>query len=346
MWADSIGVSPHSFKENTMAFLKDNEHIIFMDMCTKYEYPKVRLPEDDIKKLVDAGITTCMSFGTHWDWIEPQKGIYDWSYYDDRIRLLNDCGMKVLFHAQSYFPSWLPESWRLKTQNGNSELVVSPWNDEAWEYTKDYYRKVRDRYNSDMVLVTSSWLADGETLMPITLACFDDFAIQKYRQQYGDAIPKSGDPQTHEFLIAAYKKMFCDLQSIMSENRFGEIWTSLHPATAWNVPSTQNAIEETLSLFHLQKPDIIINHLYCTWCQWQHFFPVINRWGKQFGNVFGGAEYHTGIVDNTKLALSNGVRGLLYGPCHPYTGYSRIEDCMIDSAKESMALWQQIGNAR
>lgn len=321
-----------------MAFMKDNEHIIFMEMCTKYEYPEERLPAEDIRKLVDAGVETCMSFGTFWGWMEPSKGVYDWSYYDNRIGLLTRLGMKVILHAQSSFPLWVPEDWRLKAQNGNTERVISVWNDEAWEYTKDFYRQVRDRYNSNNVLVTSSWQADGETLFPITFCVFDDQAKQKYLEFYGHE-PTGKNPETQEFLLNGMKKVFCDLQGIMKENKFNEIWTCMHPATSWNLPSTQNAISEILAMFHDYYPDITINHLYCTWTQWRHMFPTFNEWGKKYGNVYGGAEYETGIIANTQLAKENGVKGLLYGPCHPFTGHSRVTQEMLDKARESLALW-------
>lgn len=326
-----------------MPFLNDNEHLIHMDMCVKYEQPKIRLPADDIKKLVDAGITTAMSFGTDWQWIEPEMGKYDWNYYDDRIKLLTDCGMKVIFQAQTFYPYWIPENWLVKAPGNRVERMISPWNSGAWEYAKAYYKMVRDRYNSKDVLVMSSWLADGESLFPNRLCCYDDYALQEYKNQYGDKLPVEGDPDTTTFLVNTYIKVFAELQLIMAENEHNEIWTCMHPALLWHVPSRELTIEFILDSFKAMKPETTINHLYCTWSQWQHYFPWMNRIGARNGNVFGGAEYAQGVINNTILAIQNNVRGLLIGCCHPHTGYSKVEDWMLANIRQAVNIYRAKG---
>jgi hypothetical protein len=68
----------------------------------------------------------------------------------------------------------------------------------------------------------------------------------------------------------------------------------------------------------------------------------MNRWKNQYNEqVFGGAEYAAGVVDSTKAAIEQNIRGLLIGPCHPYTGYRRIEPWMLDKIQEACQLWQE-----
>jgi hypothetical protein len=221
-------------------------------------------------------------------------------------------------------------------------MMPSPWNPEAWDYCKNYYRMIRDRYNSDMTMVCSSWLTDSETLFPTELSCYDEHALKAYRDIHGaDAMPIAYSPETNEFMRQVFIKVFGELQEIMVENPHREVWTCLHPALAGYYGNGCQNIDNILNQFKRQVPNAVINHLYCTWCQWSGLWPAMNAWGQQFGHVFGGAEYATGVITNTGLAMANGLRGLLIGCCHPFTGFREVEDWMTVNIKEALRIWNQ-----
>jgi len=323
-----------------VSFIDASERLILMDMQLDYANPEIpRLPEDNIQMLVDAGIRTAMIFTVYWGFIEPQKGVYNWDYYGDRIRLLNRCGMKVLLQCYNKHPGWIPDSWKAKRID-NILTAISPWNEEAQEYTLDFYRKMVKHYNSKSCIVVNSREQDGETLMPQHgLACYDDHALADYKNKYGGE-PSPHNPETEEWLKSTIVEQHIKTQEILSV--CGEVWTLLHPALAFHYGCGCAWIDDVLNAYRTRMPDAEINHIYCTW-NYDHIAPYYTQmedWRDQYNeNLYVGAEYATGVIDTTRKAIEHGIKGLLINPVHPYTGYTRIEPWMTDNIKKALELW-------
>lgn len=324
-----------------MGFIEPDEHLIFMDMQVRYEEPRVRLPADDIKKLVDSGIHTAMMFHTDWNWTEPEKGRLDWSFYDDRVQLLISCGMKVILQSLTFFPDWMPDDWMVRAPNGDVIKMPSMWHPEAWEYVKDYYRAISARFSSDKSMVANSWLTDGETLWPNSLAIFDPYAQALYRQKYQEPM-FVGSPNTEAFIVESQCRMHTELQTILaSSNRWNEVWTQLHPALAGYYGNGCGTIHEILGDLVANVPGVKINHLYCTWVQWGQLWQKMGQTAQMFGeDMWGGAEYAEGVIVSTDAAKANGLRGLLIGPCHPFSGHVNIEDWMTENIRRALSIWR------
>ena len=326
-----------------MPFLTKDEHLIYMSMQLRYEDPLIRLPEEDIITLVDAGIRTSIVYQVDWNVIEPVQGQRSWAYYDDLIGMLNRCGMKTIVLAFSWLPDWIPPEWLIMDSYGNTAKMISPWNDEAWSYALGFIQELHDRYTvPGQSMSMNSWLTDGETLFPNDYYIYDQHAQAAFAERYNRSPEMAVDAlgQREEFLRFAQVKMMYELQSIHIENENREIWYSLHPALEGYHGNGCDNIESILQTWRAAWPEANINHLYCTWVMWHGYWPKMNAWRAAYGeNSFGGAEYAEGVVGTTRAAIDNGLRGLLINPCHPYTGHTRVEDWMLDNIRESLKLW-------
>jgi hypothetical protein len=325
-------------------FMQDGERLIFMDLQVKYELPDARLPADDIKALVDAGIRTAMIFHVDWNRIEPVRGERSYQYLVDRVGLLNDCGMKSLVMCHSYLPAWIPDEWKVRNQAGATLQMISPWNSEAMAYVTGFYSEFGLTFMKPYSMAMNGWLTDGETLFPNEVCIFDDAAKAAYRQVYGGEEPGTSVAHSLEFLKSMQISLFVFLNETLAQYNLGyEIWTQLHPALAGYVGNGCAYTADMLGAFKQRHACGQINHLYCTWTQWDGYFPQMMGLKQAFGErVYGGAEYAEGVIDQTRKAISVGIDGLLIGPCHPFTGHERIEPWMLDNIKTAMGLWAAV----
>ena len=325
-----------------MSFINDSEHLIFMDTQVRYEEPLIRLPADDIKALVDAGIRTAMVFNFDWDTVEPVQGQRNWQYFEDRVGLLNDCGMKTLVQCFTFIPKWVPDDWCVKTSNGTVMRMISPWNFNAYHYAMNFITEHTMKFNiPGKSMSINSWLTDGETLFPNEPCVYDDCAVGVFIDQYGHP-PAVGvyDHEIAEFTLEAQVALFSDIQSTFGFNANKEIWHALHPALAGFHGNGCDNIETILSVVKQRMPELSINHLYCTWVQWSNYWSLMTDWKNRFGEkIWGGAEYAEGVVNTSRIAIEQGARGLLIGPCHPYTGHRRIEPWMLQNIKTAGDMW-------
>jgi hypothetical protein len=322
------------------AFIDPGNHLIFMDMQTRYEEPLIRLPEEDIQALSDAGIKTAMMFHTDWNIIEPVKGERDFSYYDQRIELLKRCGMRVMIQCFTYIPNWVPDSWLVRNFHREVHRMISPWNSEALIYALGFYKEMCDRYTSSDVMVINSWLTDGETLFPNEPCIYDDFAIREFNNEYLRP-PNADGIEERKFLHAAQIKLICDIQGILRNNQYGDIWLAIHPALAGYRGNGCEYLEDMLANLNTRYPCATINQLYCTWRQWSGLYPEMNRLRDTYGTrVFGGAEYAEGVMESTLVAATAGINGLLINPCHPHTGHPRVLPWMLDNIRHAVRMWK------
>jgi len=320
-----------------MSFIGSDERLILMDSPT---YEGARLPEEDLKKLVDAGIRTGMIFYVNWNVIEPTQGTRDWSYFDELITTMNGAGMKAILQVCTRYPEWMPSEWMLR-DTFQEHRVPSFWNPDAWAYSLDFIKEAQARYNIPGKSMTmNSWLSDGETLFPNSVCVYDAYAQRAFAEQYERSPEMAMDGQVDEFLKAAQIKMLMELQAIHIENENREIWHVLHPALAGYHGNGCAYIEDYLIAERAAWPDAVINHLYCTWVQWGGEWPLMESWRDKYGEqIWGGSEYAENVVSSTRVAIERGIRGLLIGPTHSFTGHKRVEPWMLLNIKESLKLW-------
>jgi hypothetical protein len=325
-------------------FMEQGERLILMDLQVKYELPDARLPADDIKALVEAGIRTAMIFHVDWNRIEPVRGQRSLQYLVDRVELLHECGMKSLVMCHSYLPNWIPDEWKVRNANGQTLQMISPWNSEAMAYATGFYSEFGFTFMKPYSMAMNGWLTDGETLFPNEICIFDEAAKAAYHAAYGAEEPGTSVAHSLEFLKNTQISLFVFLQHLLSQyNVSQEIWTALHPALAGYPGNGCAFTADMLAGFKSVRPCGHINHLYCTWTQWDNYFPQMMGLKEAFGErVYGGAEYAEGVVAQTQKAISVGIDGLLIGPCHPFTGHTRIEPWMLENIKTAMGLWAAV----
>jgi hypothetical protein len=325
-----------------MKFMQDNEHLIFMDVQVRYEEPLVRLPAEDIRALVKAGVTTAMLFNVNLDTIEPVQGKRDYSYYQDRVKLLLDCGMKVMIQCFTFLPSWIPEEWKVKDRFGATYNMLSPWNIQAMQYLYSVVEDMVFMFESERSMAINSILTDGETLFPNEVCIYDEAARGNFITNFGRYPIDPLGLEEVAFLRNSQIQLMVNLQRMFKDNRYSDVWLALHPALSGYRGNGCEHTEEMLGAIKYQIPCANINHLYCTWRQWTGLYPLMNNWKNAYNErVFGGAEYAAGVVDSTKVAIEQNIRGLLIGPCHPFTGYRRIEPWMLDKIQEACQIWQE-----
>jgi hypothetical protein len=315
-----------------------------MDMQVQYDMPDARLPADDIKALRDAGIETAMLFYVDWNRIEPVQGQRSYQYLLDRVGLLHDCGMKSLVMCHSYLPAWIPDDWKVKNAAGATLQMISPWNHEAMAYVYNFYADFGWTFATGHSMAINAWLTDGETLFPNEISIYDAAAQAAYHAAYGDEVPGTNQAHALEFLRNTQINLFVLLQRTMAMyNLHHEIWTALHPALAGYAGNGCAIASDLLAAFKQAQTCGQINHLYCTWTQWDSYFPVMMGTKAAFDErVYGGAEYAEGVVAQTQKAIRVGIDGLLIGPCHPFTGHKRIEPWMLTNIKQAMKLWEAV----
>jgi hypothetical protein len=321
--------------------LGKDERIIFMDTEVDYETPTVRVPKEDLASLVSIGVKTSMSCSTQWRIIQPEKDKErDWSFYDQRMEDMLSVGMKVYFHCVQQPPPWLPKEWCTVDMRKVVSDVPSMWNHEAWDYTLQFITEARDRYNCNDIMVINSWLHDGETITAGEFACFDQAAIKDHIEKFG-RIPEAHNPESEAWYKEKLFQGMNDINRILITDK-NELWSMLHPAISTYGNGSQ-WYEEYLASIRVTWPEATINQLYYTWTQWDSIYPRIKSMSETYRTqVFGGAEYATGIYDNSIKAIANGLRGVLCGPTHPYTKNKRIEQWMLDNMSDSLALWPVI----
>jgi hypothetical protein len=221
--------------------------------------------------------------------------------------------------------------------------MISPWNAEAMAYVYGLYSDMGYRFFTAHSMVINAWLTDGETLFPNEICIFDECARAAYQQVYGQA-PGLSVSNDLEFLKNTQINLFLSLQRTLAMyNVHHEIWTALHPALSGYAGNGCAYATDMLAAFTQTTPCGQINHLYCTWTQWENYYPQMMGLRQAFGErVYGGAEYAEGVVAQTEKAIKVGIDGLLIGPCHPFTGHTRIEPWMVENIKKAMDLWKAV----
>ena len=67
----------------------------------------------------------------------------------------------------------------------------------------------------------------------------------------------------------------------------------------------------------------------------------MNYWKEKYNEqVFGGAEGAENVVNSTKLAIQNDIRGLYIGPCISMFGHAHVEPWMQANILAAQKIWE------
>ena len=85
-------------------------HEMTMGVCYYPEHWPQTMWEQDLERMLDAGITVIRIAEFAWNKVEPREGCFTFDFFDQFLALCQEKGMKVIFGTPSATPpAWLTE---------------------------------------------------------------------------------------------------------------------------------------------------------------------------------------------------------------------------------------------
>jgi hypothetical protein len=318
-----------------MGFFEDDESILLMDIpnCVGREFTL-----DEFKQLRDVGVRTTIPFYNYWGEIELQYGHYSWDALDGRVAKARAAGMKVLIPCYTAAPAWVPEDWVVQKASGPSAGMLDPWNAQAQLYSLGFYKLMAERYAAKDVQVINHYLTHGETLGLNEPFWFSAEAQRSWHEYSGqeERQPYLNTEQTDTWFRQSMFSVWLRQQQVLMAAGF-ELWCNLHPAINTYYACSHWVKEAIGELRRWAGDEVVIHQTYYTWVQWQHLWPkmweIRNKYNTQ---IWGGAEYAEGAPGTAVFAKQQQLRGMLCGPCHPFTGHSKLEPWIAINLRMAM----------
>jgi hypothetical protein len=314
-----------------------------MDCPTRTgEYLTVR----ELKMLRQAGIETGIYFSLHWDKYEPTPGKFNSDYFLDILDRYQNAGMKVILPLWNTQGSHFPDAWYCKRPDGgtphrglDAEYIISPWSAVGQAYSNKILAMVSQAYGSDKVLVIASGMRDGETIMPQEPLYFGGDAIADWQRKHRGT-PDRETAEGLAWLKDGYTRMLIDRQKALDTD---ELWVGWHmrKATMGLCYGVQWANDYMGEYQSISNAPVNINHITYSYFPMDDMPVKIAEFSRTWGtNEWVGAEYCHGLRDGNAIkAHDAGLRGLVLGPCHPYTGCTKIEPWMLAEIEKAVKLW-------
>ena len=179
-----------------------------------------------------------------WTNLNPQVGIYDWSYIDEQIEYANTRGIKITLAVMNgpYAPKWLADEGAIFIDyviRNDSRSLPLPWDEVYLSYYKEFIAALGERYKD----------SDTIALIHMTNATTNGFEMQ-----YNFSTEKEA-----EFQSTGY-----------SESALIDSWKGVIDAFANAFPSTPIDIEVHPVFFSDEVPDQVVDY-------------GLKTYGKQFG---------------------------------------------------------------
>jgi hypothetical protein len=294
--------------------------------------------------LREAGIQTS-SEQPSWNSIEPSKGNYNFDYMDRLIHINREAGMKTLFHISGWRnPDWMPVEWLSKTKDNRYDReLLSFWNEEAQEYSDNFYRLLYEKYNDpDIAFVFAEWQG-GEGAMPPNLCFYDNFALENYKNVYGtDAKPELGKPETMEWLGNKIIEHFVRKTEILYP-RYKEMWNmQQYLMDTWTKAFGNFVQTDILRRYHELHPDGLVVLLQYTYYDSSHddnnvrYVDMLQSISN--AEVIVEAMFSKGLPITTPKAVAKGFRGQIIHPARDPG--SHLEDYEVENIRNSHNLWK------
>jgi hypothetical protein len=309
---------------------------------------------DELKAMADAGIRTAMIFDTAWGDVETRWGHYEWGKLDERVALLNRCGMRAIVKWHCAAPAWFPSDWWACASGGPIVGVISPWCNPAQAYERAMSAEVCRRYNDERLgnLVINSQSGHGESVMPTVPCWFDSYATAAFKHSYGaDAklyYPNPNGPivdkATSDFLFGSYLAMLQLQAEVFIDNPWRLLYSAFHPCFIdilhWDCTGNQ-WLPDILRLYKTMGAQTF--QVYYNWVGYEQYWGGWAKLKQNYGTlVFGGAEYCAGLrgLNSTRLAIEQGLTGQVIGPCHGLNGMLEVTPEMLKEIRWAAQEWQ------
>jgi len=325
-----------------MTFVTEDEFIILFD-APNHEGNCHSL--DDLRLLASAGIRTAILTNQHMD--RPQAT-------EDTLNRYAKAGIKVLLPLWSMHSAKCLTDWYSRDTHGSigwvgaqREYILSPWHLRAQEWLQEELRKWKAQYQSSTVQIVTPIIRDGESVMPQDPRCYDRAALASWHKINSATSPDMNDELCREWIKAEYTRMMVNLQRILVDSPWREIWTMFHLPKASRPACGVDWVEDYYKAFQELKPSAV-NHITFSYFN----FPKIER---QIHNIqtrhntieWAGAEYCEGLRDgNGTRAINQGLRGMILSPLHYFTGHLQIKPWMIETISKTIEDYRQLAGAR
>lgn len=330
-----------------MSFLADDEYILLMDSAYR---PFGNFSLNELKRFRDVGVKTVLFVETIADKFMPDDfKTFHWSYFEEHINRIQQAGMKCLislwFKPPTYYYYHEHQDYYIKSINGYQLDSFSPWNERAQEKHNRLLRKIINQLSSEQVQFINGQCAGNEKILLNHPAYYDEFAQKSWNKAGLSGIPTHQTPEGAEWLKQSYLHLLKGQFEIFIDQPAHEIWYALSRKKAQNSDIAGHGcewIDDYLDMFQILKPGAI-NHISFNYFpygpEYWEFMRRDRRWGV---NEFPGAEYCEGLRDGTtmekgkitrptgELAIEQGLRGMLVGPCHYLTHHEKLEQWMVD----------------
>ena len=312
---------------------------------------------DELKAMADAGIHTAILFDWAWHDIETRWGHYEWDKLDERVALINRCGMRAIVKWYYTAPAWFPSDWWACASGGPIVGVLSPWCNPAQAYERAMSAEVCRRYNDERKgnLVINSQSGHGESVMPTVPCWFDPWATAAFKFSYGaDAklyYPNPNGPitdkATSDFLFGSYLAMLQLQAEVFIDNPWRLLYTAFHPCFIdilhWDCTGNQ-WLPDILRLYKTMGAQTF--QVYYNWVGYEAYWGGWARMSQEYKTqVFSGAEYTTGLrrLNSTRLAIEQGCRGQIIGVNHPFTNQTAVTEEMLIEIRWAAEEWRKSG---
>lgn len=199
----------------------------FFSVGSSY-YPPFHTPEDweqDFRRMAEAGLNTLRTAEliASWEWLEPEKGRFDWSWLDRTFELCEQHGIKILLGTGAGSPPiWLLDEYpdvQILSQDGVPYPTGTMWgwacihNPGFLAESERYLRILVERYEDQPMLL--GWQIHNEPGYPAiqripgavemycycehTVAGFRDWLKKKYPTPDALSVAWASTPSHHRY---------------------------------------------------------------------------------------------------------------------------------------------------
>jgi len=302
---------------------------------------------EDRKRLYTAGIRTFHEQPA-WGALEPVRGEYNFGYLDGIIQSNRDAGLKSLIMIAGWmFPDWMPSDWFTKSPNGQVwRNCMSFWNEEAQEYSDNYYTMLRDRYidQKDIAFFFGEFQGGEAPQAPWQLY-YDVCAVEDYKKVYGtDAMPDINTPETTEWFG---KKVIehCVRKMELLYEPWHEMWNAYqYLMNRWDKNYGIYVQPELLKKYHELHPEgqvVLMQYTYFDSAHGDDNAAYVDMLRDISGcDVIVEAMFCGGLAKTTPKAIGKGFRGQILHPQQSGFDNQPLTDGMLNAIRTANDLWK------
>lgn len=333
-------------------FMQEDEFLILMNHC-KYramdtlDDPYHILTTEERARLYDAGIRTAHEQPA-WNYINPSKNTYDFSYLDEIIEMNRNAGLKSLVQISGWKPpKWLPDEWFAQQENGTVEReCLSFWNEEAQEFSDNFYKFMADCYkdDKDVQFFFGEWQG-GEGAIRPTWPLFDHAALENYKNIYGSlARPQPNDPETMKWFGDKIIQHFVRKAEILYPY-WHEMWNAQqYLMDTWN-KAFGNFVQKDILIkyreLHPEASIVLLQYTYFDSAHHEDNEQYVDMLREVSGcEVIAEAMFCGGLAMTTPKSIAKGFRGQIVHPQKDGFSNGNLEPWMIDEIRKSNDMWK------